>query len=461
MTIPAAQIDVNDVQGDILHAYGNDYRLTSYLFIGVQDGERGRALLRGLLPRVGTDARVPGVKPGSRLNVALTSTGLAALGVQAEVVDTFAEEFRVGMAGRADTLGDSGPSNPDHWDQGLGSGAAHVLITINAQTKELLDDELGRLDGELVTLGGLTVVHLEHAKLLPNAREHFGYADGFAQPAIEGVSESRTDGGGVPQKNGKWRPLALGEFLIGYDDEDSREDPLHRPPSGPQHPIGFNGTYMVWRKLHQDVALFRRTLRDAAVNYTHGDEERLAAKVVGRWRNGSPLVTHDDRPDPNFTATNPDSNNFRYADDDSTGRRCPLGAHIRRSNPRDALDKDGLLSFRHRIIRRGMPYGEPLPEDADDDRADRGLVFVCFNASISRQFEGIAIQWLNDGNIFHLGHDRDFLLGSDSGTGKMTIQGAPPYFLAPQGPFVTTRGGEYLFVPGIAALKAIIDGVTG
>ena len=136
--------------------------------------------------------------------------------------------------------------------------------------------------------------------------------------------------------------------------------------------------------------------------------------------------------------------------------RCPLGAHIRRTNPRDALGFDGLLSFRHRIIRRGMPYGAPLAsEAAEDDHVDRGLIFVCFNASISRQFEGIQAQWLNDGNVFHLGHDSDFLMGDPHGTGKMTVEGDPPFFLGPQGPFVTTRGGEYLFVPGMGALRAL------
>jgi hypothetical protein len=102
-----------------------------------------------------------------------------------------------------------------------------------------------------------------------------------------------------------------------------------------------------------------------------------------------------------------------------------------------------------------MPYGDPLPEDAADDGADRGLVFVCFNASISRQFEGIQAQWLNDGNALHLGHDSDFLLGHPLGTGKMTVPGERPFLLGPQGPFVTTRGGEYLFVPGLKALAAL------
>jgi hypothetical protein len=108
-----------------------------------------------------------------------------------------------------------------------------------------------------------------------------------------------------------------------------------------------------------------------------------------------------------------------------------------------------------------MPYGPPLPEGViEDDGQDRGLVFVCFNASISRQFEGIQVQWLNDGNIFHLGHDKDYILGDSSSTAKMTVQGDPPFFVAPQPSFVTTRGGEYLFVPGLAALRAIADGVA-
>jgi len=219
---------------------------------------------------------------------------------------------------------------------------------------------------------------------------------------------------------------------------------------------------MVWRKLHQDVALFRRTLRDAARLYESGDEEKLAAKVVGRWRDGTPLVTSPAAPDPDFKPDAREANDFRYAEADPDGSRCPVGAHIRRSNPRDALGFEGRLSFRHRIIRRGMPYGPALPDGAtEDDGQDRGLVFVCFNASISRQFEGVQIQWLNDGNIFHLGHDKDFLMGDTAGTGKMTVEGNPPFFLGPQRSFVTTRGGEYLFVPGITALGAIADGVTG
>ena len=269
-------------------------------------------------------------------------------------------------------------------------------------------------------------------------------------------------GGGIPEADGSWRPLALGEFILGHGDEETRVDRGRRLPSAPDGPLGRNGTYMVWRKLHQDVALFRRTLRDAATGYEHGGEELLAAKIVGRWRNGTPLVTSPSMERAGFDPKPPGANDFRYADVDRDGRRCPLGAHIRRSNPRDTLGFAGKLSFRHRIIRRGMPYGTPLPADRlEDDGAARGLIFVCFNASISRQFESVQRQWLEDGNSFHLGRDTDFLLGANlEENGKMTVQGDPPFFFAPQAAFVTTRGGEYLFAPGITGLAAVADGVT-
>ena len=461
-----ASIDRADIQGNVLRAYGTDYDRTSYMFVHIEDAGQGREWLRGLVERVSSDSEWSGAKPDSHVNVAFTCAGLQALGVAPALIATFSAEFRQGMAARGELLGDLGASDPGNWDAGLGTGAAHALVTVNARTSAHLDDELARLRAPAPAI---SIVHEQHAQLLHDAasgapapaREHFGFADGFAQPAIEGVAEDRRPGGGVPLKDGGWRPLAPGEFILGYPDEDTRVDPQKRLPNAPADPLGRSGTYVVYRKLRQDVALFRRTLRDAAARGRH-DEELLAAKVVGRWRNGTPLVRSPERPDPDFSR---ESNDFRYLDRDADGRRCPLGAHIRRSNPRDALgwpglDDSGLLSFRHRIIRRGTPYGPPLPAGVtDDDGVDRGIVFVCFNASISRQFESVQLQWLNDGNGFHLGHDSDFLLGAPLGSGKMTIQGDPPLFLGPQGPFVTTRGGEYLFAPGIAALRALAAGV--
>ena len=462
----APTLERADIQGDILRAYGNAYDRTSYLFVRVAEAAAGRAWLGGLVDRVTTAEPWTGAKPDTALNVAVTYAGLDALGVPKDVCDTFSEEFCDGMAKRAELLGDTGASAPSDWDDNLGTGAAHVLLTINAKTAAHLEAELDSLRDGMPD--AVSVVHEQHAQLLPNAREHFGFGDGFAQPAIEGDSDERAPGGGVPEGGGRWRALAPGEFILGYPDEDTRVDPEQRIlPNAPADPLGRNGTYMIYRKLHQDVALFRRVLRDAAQLYHGGDEEKLRAKVVGRWSNGKPLVKSPDAPDPAFDAAAPGANDFRYLPADVSGYACPLGAHIRRSNPRDALgweklDTSGLLSFRHRMIRRGMPYGPPLPEGVtEDDRQDRGLVFVCFNASISRQFESVQLQWLNDGNGFRLGHDKDFLLGDSGTTGKMTVQGEPPFFLSPQRSFVTTKGGEYLFVPGIRALRALAGGVGG
>jgi Dyp-type peroxidase family len=459
----AVPIDFADIQGDILRAYGNRYDRTSYIFVSVSDPATGQAWLRGICDRVTTAVEWTGPRPDTTLNVAFTRAGLAALGVSPQVVDSFSSEFRQGMADRCRELGDVGESDPARWNDGLGTDDAHVLVTINAQDDRRRDAALDGLRSGLQAAGSLSVVHEEHAQMLDGNREHFGFADGFSQPSIEGVKEERVLGGGVPEANGRWRPVALGEFILGYEDEESRVDPQRRLPSAPAGPLGRSGTYMVWRKLHQDVALFRQTLREAARTYEHGDEAKLAAKVVGRWRNGTPLVVSPDAERPGFDPRPPAANDFRYADADPDGRRCPLGAHIRRSNPRDTLGFGGKLSFRHRMIRRGMPYGPLLGADAlEDDGQDRGLVFVCFNASISRQFESVQRQWLNDGNVFHLAHDSDFLLGgSTEAMGKMTLQGDPPFFFSPQGPFVTTCGGEYLFVPGITGLAALADGVTG
>jgi Dyp-type peroxidase family len=453
----AAALDLADIQGDILRGYGNRYRLTSYIFIGVGDGARGRQWLGDRVERVTT--AVPWHSgPDSTFNVAVTSAGLAALGVPRPKIESFADEFNDGMSARAQNIGDLDESAPANWDPGLGTSEAHVLVTINAKSTSSLQNALSELRGGLDATGGLSIVAEVHGEMHKGNREHFGFADGFSQPAIEGVSDDRAPGEGVPVANG-WRALAAGEFILGYEDEESRADPKRRLPSAPDDPLGRNGTYMVWRKLYQDVALFRRAVREASRLYPHGDEKKLLAKLVGRWPNGAPLVTEAGAEPKRFNPKARGTNDFGYGND-LDGLRCPLGAHVRRCNPRDALGFDGKLTFRHRLIRRGMPYGPPFDHRSlEDDGKDRGLVFVCFNASISRQFESVQTQWLNTGNSFHLGEASDYIIGGPHG--RMTIQGQPPFFLPARGAFVTTRGGEYLFAPGITALAAIADDVTG
>jgi hypothetical protein len=179
----------------------------------------------------------------------------------------------------------------------------------------------------------------------------------------------------------------------------------------------------------------------------------LAAKMVGRWQDGTPLVGSPNAPDPARAADPARVNDFRYTQDPD-GFACPIGAHVRRTNPRDHEGFfGGKLVDRHRIIRRGRAYGPPLPDGAlEDDGAERGLVFKCYQADIERQFEVIQSRWIADGDPFALGNDHDPTVGYHGGGGRMVIQGRPPVVLARMPTFTTVRGGEYLVRPGLRAL---------
>jgi Dyp-type peroxidase family len=296
------------------------------------------------------------------------------------------------------------------------------------------------------------VVCFQHGSALEGGREHFGYADGFAQPAIEDSGFDALPGQGALNGDG-WRPIRAGEFILGYPDEQGSPTPAPPPDS-----FGVNGSFLVYRKLRQDVAAFRRRLREAAALYP-GGEELLAAKIVGRWRDGTPLDRSPHRPNPGIVADPRQNNAFDYGKDPA-GLRCPVGAHVRRMNPRRSLPFDGKLVNRHRIIRRGITYGDPLPEGAEDDGKDRGVIFMCLQGNLARGFEFVQSQWANGGNAFRLGPDQDVILGPQDTEGppKMTIPGEPPFFLGPLSRVVTVRGGEYYFTPGINGLRYLAEG---
>lgn len=450
------RVDQADLQGNVLCGYGNRFTHGHYAFVHFSDGVAARDLLETLTPLT---SAVPwdGKQVDSTLNVALTFDGLTAIGVPERMLETFPDDFREGMEARAKRLGDTGANDPKKWDGGLLAGDVHLLVTGFARNKHLLGEHRRRLDG-LLAASGLSLAHEVATELLPHpgkdqcAREHFGFADGLAQPSIAGerVGPWDRDGKGVPEPDGTWRPLAPGEFVLGYPDED---DVL---PKAPATPFDRNASFAVVRKLEQDVAGFTRYLSELA-NGDPAEEARLAAKIVGRWRDGTPLLASPDAPDERFAPGGDLAdamNDFRYGDDPD-GVRCPLGAHIRRANPRDAFGEDDRRTRRHRIIRRGMPYGDPPDEPSVPDGKRRGLLFVCYQASIERQFETIQRSWLNDGDALGLGEEKDFLLAGDEPGGSMTIQGSPPRFLPRADAFITLKGGGYFFAPSISAVRAL------
>ncbi|MGI8801527.1 MAG: Dyp-type peroxidase [Solirubrobacteraceae bacterium] len=430
---------VHDVQGNILRGYTLGHAAHLFVAVAPGAGAAARCLLRDVTPRITTAAPWPrGHRPSATLNVALTYPGLAAVARAPEWLEAFPPEFEAGMEARAESvLGDRGPSAPSEWEEGLRDGEAHILLTLYAPRPGERDRAAAALADEIAGRNGLTVVLNQATDARADAGEHFGFRDGFSQPAVEGSGRSPR-GEGVRDRLG-WRPVRLGEFVLGHLDEDGIV-------YGDRPEVLRNGTFMVWRKLAQDTRRWAEWLLETA----GGDQEaaeRLGAQIVGRRRDGSSLM----RPPLGATGPTDPDNDFVYRDDPH-GLRCPLGAHVRRANPRDALGWSTERTKRHRIIRRGMAYG------AGTGDGDRGLVFVCLNASIARQFEFVQHVWLGDGAAFGLGDDRDFLLGEDDADAKMTIQGSPPRFITPGRRFVTTRGGHYLFVPGLGALRLLAAG---
>src|SRR5205085_2685956 len=186
------------------------------------------------------------------------------------------------------------------------------------------------------------------------------------------------------------------------------------------------GTFMVYRKLKQNVGMFREYLKTESKKY-EGGEEKLAAKIVGRWRDGTPLELSPDKEDPNIVKDPKRNVNFTFGQD-LHGTRCPMGAHIRRANPRDAFGFNGALVNRRRMTRRGIPYGTYVPLDQKaNDNEDRGLIFIAFNASTYRQFEFVQQQWIEYGNDARQGSDRDMIAGNHDGpkesSSRFFIQG--------------------------------------
>jgi Dyp-type peroxidase family len=456
-------LERDDIQGNVLRGYG--FPFARYVFARVRPGgaDAARGWLAGQAEPVTSESEWS-AKPLHARNIAISYAGLRAVGVPGWLAGTFPEEFRCGMAARADTLGDAGDGAPECWEKGLRPGEIHVLATIAARTEDAVAAECERVQAEMSS-SGLEPGLVQWAQQPSDNREHFGFTDGFGQPAIAGVVRHDVPGQGIPIRRRPWhrlrsdivpsrtdpglawRAVKPGEFVLGYDDEDGGLPPAPAPP------LHRNGTFMVWRKLRQDVAGFRRFIADAA-DETGMDRGLVAAKVVGRWPDGSPLVLRPAYGDARLGNDRERVNDFAYAGD-VAGAACPRGAHIRRANPRDALRAGGgRLTARHRILRRGMPYGPPLDDGVEDD-VDRGLIFVSLQASIERQFEIVQARWLNDGDAFGLARTADAVAGAvGAGGARQQFGGTPPHYATAMRAFVTPRGGEYLFVPGIAALRA-------
>ncbi|GAA3711423.1 Dyp-type peroxidase [Terrabacter ginsenosidimutans] len=436
-------LELDDIQSGALFERPSPY-VGTYLLLRVDDRSAGRELVRRL-HSVAQSQRASGhSSQGTSLTVAFTYQGLKALGVPQASLDSFAPEFRVGMAARADHLGDVGDSSPQNWEYPLGTDQVHVAVAAlspDSTQHQLAVDKARRARREL---GGIELVWSQDCYQLPTGRTSFGFKDGIGQPTIEGL--------GRPGVNTRGRPLKAGEIILGYPDESGELPPMPTPEI-----LGRNGTYVVFRKLHTRVAAYRRYL--AAKSSSRAEEALLGAKMVGRWQSGAPLALAPEQDDPDLGSDPVRNDDFLYGDD-PRGFKCPVGAHARRANPRDAFDGDASVDVRlHRMIRRGTSYGPMLPDGVlEDDGVDRGIIFVFAGAHLRRQFEFVKTQWLNDGIFIGAPREKDPLVGGNDGSGHFTIPQHPiRRRLQDLPPFVTTRGGEYCFAPGLRGMRWLAE----
>lgn len=494
------KIEWEDVQGIVLSGYQclpcSAYVLWHFQPVACALKKRWLAgLVKKLTPAALED-------PGKQaVNLALTASGLRHLGITASDLNSFSLEFLEGMSPqpngnkdiprRTNVLGDLGASSPELWDWGGWrkrrdiDGLLLLFAGDDTSLNALIQAEIaamqGIADGAPIVLKG---------RFYPDMKEHFGYVDGLSQPKIKGRPGKKKHKA-THKDPARIRPgseVAPGEFLLGYPNERRA-----RIGNGHDRDIRRNGTYLVFRQLEQNVEAFNAFLSNVAKDVGE-NEEWVAARLLGRWRNGDPLIPKwptaqansqetgawaADAGPKNAQATCPrepavayadatganakkakSKNDFLYYYEDRSGLMCPIGAHIRRANPRDSLPPDPETALRlskmHRIIRRGRPYGERLQAGvpgAGAEKTERGMLFIALNADIAGQFEMIQHSWLNNPHVngLYTGTDPISHFSDDQ---SITIQSRPANLqIRRPAPFVTVRGGAYFFLPGLPALR--------
>lgn len=557
-------LNLADIQGNILHAYGKQgFPVARYVFLAVDRNREAdaRRFLMALLPKITTALHWRSSKafadeileprPEVAWNLGFTFRGLYALGLPTITLRAMPAEFIDGMAARAHILGDRPERErgevqtpvPPHWDavwrDAASTGQVHIYLSLNASidvvaaasdhppsfpeqmaiARSRVEAAYADLVARCEATGGAVRIlpghgtdglPYQHAEVLPepngapSKREHFGFADGFGDPVFRGqYPEDRIDAESVGQGKLKpdqtWGPLATGEFLLGYVDE-AQEIPWDT------YPFEFtrNGTFMAYRKLHENVASFERWMADTTRAFARHrglpetadglDQARhtLLAKIGGRWPvDGVPLSiaptwaayqafkAREQAAKASGNARELAAIKRQYVDfkfaDDLDGRKCPVTAHMRRVNPRDALDPKitsknpadwmgSALNNRRRILRRGLPYGRHDPADPSD-AGEHGIVFMAMCASLFRQFEFVQQQWLQYGLDFNAGNDTCPLLGNHDADAKMVIPAdpgvdAPPFIAARIPQLVEVRGGDYFFIPSMTGLRMLALGIV-
>jgi Dyp-type peroxidase family len=459
--------------------------------------------------------------------------------------DKFTDEaFRQDMAARAvnvldDPADSEAEGNPRNWVFGGPGNEADVVIIVGSDDPNDLAATVSRIeqsiyggrtfDGRPLNSGVQIIYKQEGATLPPplTGHEHFGFLDGVSQPGIRGrISPDPTDvltlrqnpddpDQGKPGQDLLWP----GEFVFGYSGQDPQAteeeggiakegpnsldpDPENQPPVGPDW--AKDGSYLVIRRLRQDVAGFHRFLEGVGQSIG-SDAATVGAKLVGRWKSGAPIMraTEQTGDIPALADDDCANNHFEFADasnsipaqapdsglcsdnthpqsqGDPSGAVCPFGAHIRKTYPRDDTGTlspgiGEITTQTHRLLRRGIPFGTTFfpPKDPEKtkDAGNRGLVFAAYQTSITEQFEFVQSAWVNNPAFKNVPEDgqlvsgHDLIIGQNNGEGgsrerrcPIHVKGQRHELVAPVD-WVIPTGGGYFFAPSISALEMLAGG---
>lgn len=467
-------LELTEIQAFLLNDY-KEMGCSKYYLAQVKDATAAKAFLAAIVHGVTHANAAP---RNTALNIGFTSNGIKQLGYNETNMHSFSREFREGMVTdhRQRLLGDFGSSDPAKWQWGGPTNQRiDLVLMVFGKDEATVEEFYLELREKYET--ALSIVHILDGKPLPRDREHFGFRDAVSQPVIKGS--------GV-KLSGNNNDINPGEFVLGYKNEYNvyPDTPLVKVPQGKPElladnpegiadeqtkqkykDLGVNGTYFVLRQLQQDVDGFWQFLkRQTAEGDDHARNEEatfIAAKMMGRWPGGASLIKFDKDPGVEI-----DDNDFNYHKEDPTGDKCPFGAHTRRTNPRDVFEESPPrvslnLTRRHRLMRRVRSYGEDFIGSAANHKheGEVGLLFGCFNANISKQFEFIQYTWCNSPKFKRLYADPDPFIGVQEDPGNKLEQN----FTMPQQTknrvitgmqrFVHVRGGAYFFFPSITSIK--------
>lgn len=434
-------IELKEIQSLILRSRPIPYFGTVAL-LEITDKESAKKMLKDLIPLIDS-AEEWNKNEGASVFLTFTYKGLEKIGVPKESLDSFPESFKEGMAKRSSYLYDIGVNDPKNWQKEFKNPNIHIAAAVISNNEADWKSKLEEFRTKISENNGVEVLMSEDFGATEEVKNVFGFRDGISNPEVEG------SGIDVPQ--GFDRPIAAGEFILGYPGEGDITKPFPQPDI-----LGKNGSFMIFRKYQSQVAEFNQFIKDNSSSPEEG--ELLAAKMVGRWRSGAPLVLSPEKDD-KVLGENPEKNNNFSFKNDEFGKKCPFSSHIRRMNPRDSktfvLEDERL----HRIIRRSVTFGDIVPpEVTKNDGKERGQYFMGISANAMGTLEFLQKQWINDGNSQNLGSEKDPMVGLQDQNSLFSMP-ADPLIKRYRGlqTYNIVKGGEYCFIPSLSALKWISE----